>query len=336
MRQFINQWFDKDDSDQRVTPTDKQKTVFYFDVKTMQSQWLYQNPDRIRFTLNVKWNKVPITICTNLSQKHDYQIPPEKKYNLRHITFLKSNLQKCIRRGLNDKAIKTAYHMIKLNFNEFLRRIAIIVLEDVTLHSSFSTIVWLTAATSSKKNQFKPNKYIIDWLLGLVDLLCNIKEADKIKKDNKEYQLIDLNDYDLLYSLKFRQSYGGMGGDMNMLNYFTGFWLEKFKKDQKCNETEIKLIDSGTVTMLKLDEWKLDGNNCCGVDFHCAPYIIDNLSKNHPYSESELKSVIWNCSSGVNYRKKDHITKKDTEIWDKIKDDYFKEQSIIVNKFKRY
>ena len=336
MQKTIDQWFQSSDHDQESPSKNTQRTIFYFNAKTMESQWLYQQPDHIRFSLNIKWNKVPITICTNLPQKDDYQIPGENKYNLKHMTFLKSNLQKCVRRGLNEKAIKTAYHMMKLNLNEFLRRIAIIVLEDVTLHSSFSTIVWLTAATSSKKFPFKPTKHIIDWLLGVVDLLCNIKEADKIKKDKKEYSLTELNDYNLLYSLQLRKSYGGMGGDMNMLNYFTGYWLEKFKKDEKCNETEIKLIDSSTITMLKLDEWKLDGENCCGIDFHCAPYIIDNLSKKYGYSEGELKTVIWNCSSGINYRKKNYISKNDSDIWDKIKEDYFKEQSMIVNKFKRY
>ena len=329
MQQPIDKWFATTSNNESPKP----KTIFYFDAKKMETKWLHQQLNHIRFSTIIKWNKKQITLCTNMSQNHDYQIPTETKYNSKHITFLKSNLQKCIRRGLAEKAVKTAYHMIKINLNEFLRRISIIILEDITLHQAYSTVVWLTAATSSKKNIFKPNKYIIDWLLGFVNLLCHIEDYDNAGKNNKTYDLIELNDNDLLYSLQFRRSYGGMSCDMKMLDYFTDLWFKRFSNNEKCDETEIELIDSNNIKDLEFEEWKLEDDNCVGIDFHCAPYIITNLQKKYDYTETEIKLAIWNCSSKINYRKENKPCKEDLEIWNKIKEDYFKEHSNILSRY---
>lgn len=313
----------------------KQKNVFYFDSKTMKSCWLNEKPSNVTFSLIIKWNKVPITICTNCPQDHNYKIPKENKYNDKHMTFIKSNLQKCVRRKLNEKAVKTAYHMIKLNLNEFVRRISIIIIEDVILHECYSTICWLIAATASKKSIFKPTKNIIDWLLGVVNTLCNIKEFDNNYKDNTtQYDMDAFANYDILHSLLFRINFGGMQGDMKMLNSIIGVWLKRFNKGQKCNCEEVKLIDSDNVKILKLEEWKLDDkNNCAGIDFHCAPYIITKIAeKYNSYSDGEIKSCIWNCSSKINFRKNNKTTQKNIEIWKVIETEFYRMQNDILDR----
>jgi hypothetical protein len=341
MRTLLDQWFVMDklslpNNQNYQNDHNNQKTIFYFNSKTMKSSWLHDKPKNISFSTTINWNQTPITLCTNLEQYHSYVIPKETKYNDKHMTFIKSNLQKCIRRKSNVKAIKTAYHMIKLNINEFLRRISIIIIEDVILHESYSTIVWLMAITSSKKSTFILNKNIIDWLLGLVDTLCNIDECcdlSNLDKYDIKYNITELNDYDLLYSLQFRISYGVMCGDMEMLNYVTGVWLQLFKDGKKCNTETINSVDYNTIDVLEFEEWKLDGNNIAGIDFHCAPYMLEMICmKYDDYSEDEIKSAIWNCSSKVNYRKKDNIN-KDTEIWNNIKNEVFNIQKYILDKY---
>ena len=54
----------------------------------------------------------------------------EKKYNI----HVKSLLQKSIRRG-NKKAVKSAFHLVKMDILIFLRRI-LIMIEDVIIHES--------------------------------------------------------------------------------------------------------------------------------------------------------------------------------------------------------
>ncbi|QKF94176.1 hypothetical protein QKU48_gp0718 [Fadolivirus algeromassiliense] len=329
MNRTLDYWFGTPKEKEKIS---KQKNIFYFDSNTMESKWLNKKPKDTTFNTIVKWNEMSILLCTNLKE-HDYLLPVETVYNMNHITYLKSNLQKCIRRKLNDKAIKTAHHLIKLNINEFLRRISIIIIEDVILHQSYSTIVWLMAATSSKKTIFKPNKYIIDWLLGLVNTLCDINECDHIDIDNTKYDITKFDDYDLLYSLQFRIEYGGMNGDIVMLNYITGVWFDRFRNNKNCNTSEIHQIDSDTVIDLSLDDWKLDGDNCAGIDFHCAPYIIDTLSKRYnTYLENKIQTAIWNCSSGINYRKLNEKSERDIEIWNVIEKDFYKLQQNVLYK----
>ena len=280
------------------------KTIFYFDSTTMKSYWLSKKPKNISFSFIVNWDKIPILLCTNLNQNDSYEIPKETYYNNEHLSFIKSNLQKCIRRQLSSKAIKTGYHMIKLNLNEFLRRISIIIIEDIILHESYSTIIWLMVATSSKKNVLKITKNIVDWLLGLIKTLCDINEYDILEPTDKKYHMDELNNYDLLYSLQFRKSYGGMNGDMKMLNYATNSWLNKFNNNVNCDTTKINLIDSNEINTLDLKELELDNCNIAGLDFHCFPFMIKMINKKHNnYTEKEIRSAIWNCSSKINYRK---------------------------------
>jgi len=334
MYKTLDQWF--------MTPEEQkntisQKTIFYFDSDTMETKWLFKKPKGITYTTIVKWNKVPIMLCTNTPQDHKYEIPKDKVYNIKQISYFKSNLQKCIRRQLNEKAVKTAYHMIKLDMSEMLRRLTVIVLEDVKFHTSYSTLVWLMAVMSTTKEVFKPTKNIIDWLLGVVNTLCEINEYDNVgyENDKNKYKdhITDFNDYDLLYSLLLKCSYGGMYYDINMLNYFVGLWFERFENGEKCNEHIIELIDSSKIKPLIMNDWKLDGDNMCGIDFHCYPPFLEILSKEYNYTEKEVKKAIWDCSSGINHRKLNEITEKDQEVWDKIKERYYELQNGVFNKY---
>lgn len=332
MYKTIDQWFGSPISK-------KHKTIFYFDSNIMESKWLSDDDPKIKkyqFSKIIKFNNVPVKICANLNQSHNFALPNDVIYNEKHITFLKSNLQKCIRRQLNQKAIKTAYHMIKININEFIRRLLIIVLEDVALHESYSTLVWLMVATCSTKNansNFKPNKYIIDWLLGFVNMLCDIDHYDDVINSNTKYNVTDFDDYDLLYSLELRKTYGGMKCDMEMITDYIIHWLDKFKHNQKCNNTIIQLIDSSNVKHLTFDDWKLDDENMAGIDFHCAPYIINDICKKFNYTEKEIQSCIWNCSSGINKRKPKIISTKDNIIWALICTYLFELQKTILHRY---
>jgi|688.fasta_scaffold227175_3 hypothetical protein len=314
--------------------THNNKTIFYFDSNTMNAKWLYKKdlPKDVSYSTIIKWNGVSINVCSNLSQTHKYIIPQDTNYSTKQITFLKSLLQKCIRRQLNDQTIKTAYHLIKINIVEFLRRITIIIIEDVILHESYSILVWLMIAVSTK-NKFLPDKNIIDWLLGLVNTLCNIKEFGEIGYDSNKYDISNLDDHDILYSLQLRINYGGMDCDMKMLNYITDLWLKKFKAGEQYNCECIKAIDSNEIKNLTISDWKLDGDNMVCIDFHCAPYILDTLSNKHNYSLEEIKSAIWNCSSSINYRKSNIKTQYDLKIWKIIESDFYKLQKNIFNKY---
>ena len=103
-----------------------------------------------------------------------------------------------------------------------------------------------------------------------------------------------------------------------MLNSICQFWLKEFKDNKKCNCEKIIPINSDEIEQLKLFDCKID-NNFIGVDYHCFPSIVFELMNIYGCSEKEIKSAIWECSSGINYRKQHEICKKDNNIWEMIK-----------------
>jgi hypothetical protein len=88
----------------------------------------------------------PITIISTIETNppHEYLTALSKE----DLPVYKSNLQKCIRRRLDSKAIRTAYSILSLNEFELLRRLPIIMMEDVLPHPSIRTLVWWMMATS--------------------------------------------------------------------------------------------------------------------------------------------------------------------------------------------
>ena len=142
-----------------------------------------------------------------------------KDYTTQNISLLKSELQKCIRRKLNKLAINIAYQFINLDFNEFLRRILIIILEDTILNKYYPIITWMLIAYSTKK--WKPSINDINWLLNYIDSLCNINIRENYNK--LDYTKSKIPNYDikifnnLIFSLELRKSYGGMTNDLKMI-----------------------------------------------------------------------------------------------------------------------
>ena len=77
-------------------------------------------------------------------------------------SYLISHLQKSIRKMKTMKSIQTAKHLIDLDINCLLRRLPIIMLEDVIPHSSLSILIWLMISISKG---FQMKKIMIQWLL---------------------------------------------------------------------------------------------------------------------------------------------------------------------------
>jgi hypothetical protein len=107
----------------------------------------------------------------------NYEFSKDPYYTKR--SFLISHLQKSIRKMHHDKSIKIAKHIIDLDISSLLRRLPIIMFEDVIPHSSLPILIWLLIA-SSKGFEFKT--VMIQWLLGVVYFLSSKAKHDEYKK----------------------------------------------------------------------------------------------------------------------------------------------------------
>tara|TARA_B100000029_G_C17382741_1_gene890398 strand:- start:241 stop:927 length:687 start_codon:yes stop_codon:yes gene_type:complete len=213
----------------------------------------------------------------------------------------------------NVKAVKTAKHLIDLDLNSFLRRLPIIMLEDVSIHNSIAIIVWLMIANSKK---FIMKEEIVKWLLGVVYYLSN--EPEKTEYMNKNVPVYEWRNKSfseeikiILYSLYFRKNYGGMEGDMNMIEYYIGL----------ITQNKVKILNEKTPVIkvemkpLLKKEWVYQAN-----DFHCNRYILTRIKQYFPtISEEKIKQLIWYFSSSKNNRVFVNYDDDLRKEWEKIK-----------------
>lgn len=315
------------------------KDIFYIDWthQPFNARWMINKPEQISYCSSVNWKNggYNVQLCCYEGDKVSppFDIPQEFYY--KNVSLFKSLLQKSVRRQLTDLSIKTAYHLIKMDLNSFLRRLFVIMLEDTCLHSCANVLVWLTSAVS-KGYQLK--EYQIDWLLGLTRHLC--LEQNKFYHDFYQYEKpnirqlvkqidqssIDLHEKDILYSILFRESYGGMDSDLHMFYDYVFIWFERFKQRIKLTYGNFDSVSVNTVQELKTSEILYNS-----VDFHCFPNIIGQLVGKFPQlTENDIKECIWECNSKNNSRCPSEVDPQIMANWQIIENDLVKLQKNLI------
>lgn len=247
-----------------------------------------EKPDKINFQNTFKIKSNEHTLCGFINP--DFKNYKISKLPYRKTNYLLSHLQKSVRLMDSTKSIKTAKHLIDLDYNSFIRRLPIIMLEDVNIHSCLPVIVWLMIANTKG---FKVKENIVKWLFGVVYYLTECHDKVDYSNDNIEEIEIDPNNM-ILQTLRFRKAYGGMKGDMNMIEYFIH---NIYKGNIKINNDKIPIIKLNFDPLHKI-EWIIQAN-----DFHCNHYIIDYIYKCFPqYKKDYIKELIWKFSSSINKR----------------------------------
>ena len=292
----------------------------WIDKRPTKIELLKERPDDVNYECDFRIKKDKYVLCGNINPSFvQYYPPPKLEYTKNQ--YLLSHLQKSVRRMDDIKAVQTSKHLIDLDCNSFLRRLPIIMLEDVTLHESFSVIVWLMIASSKK---FRIRIEMVKWLLGVVYYLSNEPRKETYFKEEKEYQwdesVTPPNIHLLLKTLRFRKAYGGMKGDMMMIEYYIGLVLNNKIFIRKAKIPLVKPF----MENLSKKEWIYEAN-----DFHCNRYIIDNIQRYHSrYTKDYLKLLIWNFSSSLNKREMIEKDTKQQEDWEIIKKNVRKIQKL--------
>ena len=336
MQQKIEKWL----LDKKTYQEKQPFQYFYLEWNNTEPivSWEIEMPKIITFKKIIKWRieknySIDITVCCNQTNKKKFKPNIENLTNFK-TTFLKSHLQKCIRRKIKNKSIKTAYTLICKNFNEFIRRISIIMLEDCHLHYSFSYLIWIMVAYP----EYQLTEDDINYLLKIIENLVSIEYKDPPQK--KEYsmfknisQINKLNSkfMSLIYSIGLRRSFGGMNGDMQVLSYFIEKWCYRFKNGKNLNSEVFRKINLNKKFILNDKLFLRDNINYSAIDFHCFPGILSYLNVVYPEGDEDLfKKLIWDNISSINLRKdidddlkiiaKQEKIKYDIELWDKYKE----------------
>lgn len=277
---------------------------------------------KIKWKTTIKWKEIgDITLATDFLPDREYLNINENMY--KNDKYLKSHLQKSIRRSNVSKSIKTAVHFYDINNQDMLRRLCIIAIEDALPIDGFSTLVWLMAANSK---DYKISDSHLGWILGYVHDLakCNYYEQiDHGLAQNKNISMKNLRLYqldqtgrNLCYSIMFREVYGGMKNDRNMCLSAAMLWYMRFNTKSrflKLLSREQNFITPPTVQLNK-NEWFN-----AAIDFHCYPGICNYLWERHDQYDVELlKQVIWHCSSCIT-NKKNIASDMGQRCWDNQK-----------------
>jgi len=333
--QKIDKWFNS--SKNIINESPKQlfdKKICYLiweSDKKYSIKWLNNLPLEYNClkTVNLRCYSEKITFAGLLKYDHfdDYINLNEdlSHYFCHNKSFLKSHFQKCIRRGLVHKSLLTGYLWWEENLSDFLRRLPIIMIEDVSLFKEVEIIIWFMVM----KDQINIPETFKSWLGNIIISLSKypikIFNGTKIEKTNfSKLKLLNNKQKQFIYSLMVRRSYGGMKGDMKMINFTIENYIDKL-----CNGYIVPSIKIKKYTILKTlnpGDYELSG-----LDFHCFPEILNLVQKKYPnYSLSLIKSTIWENSSKFNFR--EIYPKKPEEIsecWKSI-------QQTVINIQKQY
>jgi hypothetical protein len=211
------------------------------------------------------------------------------------IPLLKSNLQKAIRRGNHSIAISTALAMIQKDATQFLRRLPVIYIEDVCLIDSFPITMWLLMADA----RYTLTQTDICILLQIVYSLCSCSKYFEFR-DNEcktEYTHESLENeerFSEVLSLHYRYLYGGLKGDMQMLNTAIGFYCMNPHEIVRYTFSDTLLPFDIDVVVVIMKE---------AIDFHPFPTMITSLFKLTKINKQLIKDCIWFAESGYNSRK---------------------------------
>lgn len=294
------------------------KKCFIYDVKNIIAFFSDNFEPSDMFIYEVQKYELKLYIRNKCSEQMNIEL---ENINI-SIPLCKSNLQKCIRRGDIEGSLSSAMYMFKNDPIELFRRIPIIEVEDVCLIETFNICVWLMIANKS----YKLTKKDFENIMIIVYNLCICRKYIETSHENKNIltlkQLSDHKNYNILLGLFYRKSYGGMKGDLNMLNgvmndlYDNRIKIENIDKDIQLNlPIKLKLLP-------------------VSIDFHCNPGIIEVVHKYTNVDRDKIKQLIWSIESAVNYRKKYTIELSENmskdEDWLKIKKQIYSYRNYII------
>ena len=253
---------------------------------------------------------------------------------------LKSLLQKSVRRRSPRKAAAAANELIYKDLTQLLRRLPIIMVEDVGLVGErFGVLVWLMMADSRDVDVLslvgEETVLKIVWeMAGAV-----FKRGDEGLEVPGEARRLEETDCALRAACMIRERFGGMRGDQDMLKRaVTEIGAEADEALVKQVEERFGLSQLGrtwtdVANAVYFQASKAGGawskpppltvENVCsaGVDFHCSDIVDDVLENNaenaimkgvevslgvHGFEEinNEIKSAMWENEAGVNLKVK--------------------------------
>lgn len=331
MQQSLDKWLYSDEEYKNRNI----KKFFYMEWKKDDLpfvEWLDELPKKYNYNKNIKWKldkEYSITIIGQIDS--DNNKIPEYTGPLYRIPFLKSHLQKCIRRSLTQIAIDTAYSMIMIDYNQFIRRIPIIMVEDSILQIEYPILIWLMSSGYNIEYEYQ-----LTYLLSIVNKIANSNVKDNftgqkltLAENLKTINYLNREYINLLYCLELRKSFGGMKGDLTLQEYSMHDWYKRLINNDQEFPKWNTLLNGDKLLSIKYNNLEIKDIVLAAIDFHCYPFIVNKINQKYPkLSENQIKNLIWVFDSSktnkdiLNNNNNDQqpISKETVKNWNIIKD----------------
>jgi hypothetical protein len=306
-------------------------SCFYLSWKNRTAEWCNaKDHQSAPFRALVKWRDFKRDILIAADEPPGVHLsstsPPLKPS---HIAYLKSHLQKSIRLSNSYRAILTAFELISADTETFLRRLLIIAIEDALPLDGYAVLTWFMAA-HSKGYYLKEEQ--VEWCMKYVYDLAKCPHYEQISPEpnlpvRPDGTLFNLppEGKNLVYSLLFRETYGGLEHDTALCRKLAELWTCRYNTGslhlKTLNRNKEGRISTSKIIRLNLRDWYLSA-----IDYHTCPNLIGFLrEKNDNYSEKDIKSAIWHFSSSLTNKKNigiDYQLRGDQSyglIWKEIK-----------------
>lgn len=230
--------------------------------------------------------RLDATTLVHIGDTRPYQSPVATTVPPYNVSVLKSNLQKCIRRGKANEALATARQLLLQDPNELLRRLPIILCEDTLLCAPlFCELVWLMVAVGKGYAINKDDAQIVyDAVQTMIDAPGRYNGSVAVS-DVAGATVTDPIDSATDTAFRIRVAYGGMAGDCDL--------LERLRRRWKAGTLPQAPLSPATKAPEPFDPRRHVIPEA--IDFHCFPALLTE----HP----ELsKAAIWWHWSSINVR----------------------------------
>lgn len=265
------------------------KWVTKNNVDTTKSKFAYKINLTMRSSKYSTFNQ-PIYIISYIGESQPATV--NKKPGV--VELYKSGLQKAVRRKKAPEAVEIVKRLWELRPFELIRRLMIIMCEDVIITTDYIWLSWLLMALSKG---YQPIAWDYNNLISLVDWMCKCSYRDILNYKNTGIYDCETgapeNSF-LLKSILVRIGYGGMKNDLVMLENFYDLWWTRFQRGvQPFSRVLTTQPNYNSIEHPILLE---------AVDHHCSK-ICEYIQMRVDVPIEKIRKLIWDNRSSINYRK---------------------------------
>lgn len=238
-----------------------------------------------------------ITVADYVAEKTLWNWRPKYTYDFHQLL---SNFQKTMRLRDMEQCLATALQLLGQDPANFLRRLAVVLLEDAMLQPHlYAQVVWLMVAVGKGYTLSTEDvQLVVDAVATGLEAEERYDLAEEAMEDEDELVWFRGDADDTLKSafvaMKLRAGAGGMKFDTDFLERLA----LRLRVDRLPLQEEVSSIDVAEIPEFSVERHMV----AAAIDFHCNPGILESAKVQSGLKPATIKEAIWWHRSSINVR----------------------------------